>query len=68
MQAILKKLDELPVATLIVVVVGAVVGGIITITNPQTLDFNTYLKDLGILAGGSGLLGLARAHSGKGIK
>lgn len=67
MKALIAILDNAPVAT-ILTVIGAVVGGVVVITHPETLNFSDYIKDLGILAGGSGLLGLARANSGKGTK
>jgi len=63
----MNALDNIPLAS-VITVLGAIVGGVIAIINPDVLSFEDYIKDLGILAGGSGLLGLARANSGKGVK
>lgn len=63
----MNTLDNIPLAS-IITVLGALVGGVLVIVHPETLSFSEYLKDLGLLAGGSGLLGLARANSGKGVK
>lgn len=59
-------LDNTPVATILVVIV-AIVGGVIAIWHPDTLSFSAYCRDLGIAAGGLGVLGVARAQSGKGV-
>lgn len=46
--------------TTLITVVGVVVGGVMTITNPHLLPFTTYLQDLGILGGANGLLAVGR--------
>lgn len=63
----MKTLDAIPLAS-IIAVIGAVVGGVIAIVNPDTLSFQDYCVAVGVLAGGSGVLGYARAQSGKGVK
>lgn len=61
----IQLLDSLPVASILAVIV-AVVGGVVAITNPDALSFSGYCQDVGIAAGGLGVLGVARAQSGKG--
>ncbi len=58
-------LDNVPLAT-ITFLAGVVLVAIAAINNNITLD--EALKDLGALGAGTGLLGVARAASGKGIK
>lgn len=48
------------VISAVVTLVGAIAGGVITITNPGTLPFHTYIQDLGIFAGGNGLVAIGR--------
>lgn len=58
------KLNDLPVATYLVAgltVIVAVVGGIVTITNPATLNFADYLTRLGEFVIATGVLGVGRA-------
>lgn len=49
-------LSAIPVASLIVVIV-AIAGAVVVCVNPQTLDFASYVKYVGIAAG---LLGIGR--------
>ena len=58
-------LDTNPVTTILAVIV-AIVGGVIAVLNPDVLSFSAYCRDLGIAAAGLGVLGIARAQSGKG--
>ena len=47
-----------PVVTILTIVaatVAIVVGGIVTITNPQTLTFHQYVQDIAFMAGALGL-------------
>lgn len=60
-------LDRSRLASLLVVIV-AVVGGVVVVVNPETLSFEDYLRNVGIFAGGVGVLGIARAQSGKGTE
>jgi len=56
-------LDKLPWATLIggiIVLIVAVIGGIITIVNPETLSFSDYVSSLSDLAVGVGLVAVGR--------
>jgi hypothetical protein len=43
------------ILTVLVVVVAVVVGGIVTITNPQSLSFHQYIQDIAFMAGALGL-------------
>lgn len=55
--------DERPWMTICVVAIVfivAVVGGVVVITNPETLSFDQYVTVLTGLAIGSGLLGIGR--------
>ena len=63
----MKFLDELPLASLLGIV-AAVIGGVIVIVSPDTLSWDQYVKSLGFLLGGAGVLGIARAQSGKGVR
>jgi hypothetical protein len=58
-------LDNLPVTTIITVVV-TIVGGVIAVLHPETLSFSEYARDVGIAGGGLGVLGIARSQAGKG--
>jgi hypothetical protein len=60
-------LDNIPLASVLVVIV-AVVGGVIAVVNPDVLSFSNYVRDLGIAAAGLGVLGYARTQAGKGLK
>jgi len=44
------NIGTLPWATLIVVLI-AIVGGVVVITDPSTLSFEEYVKNVGIAAG-----------------
>lgn len=58
-------LDDIPLASVAFVIV-AIAGAIIAIIHPDTLSFSGYVRDIGIAAAGLGVLGIARAQSGKG--
>ncbi len=58
-------LDKIPLASVVFVIV-AIVGGVIATLHPDTLSFSGYVRDVGIAAAGLGVLGIARAQSGKG--
>jgi len=60
-------LDNTPVASVLVVII-AIVGGVVCITNPEGIEaFKQYAVAVGASAGGLGFLGIARAQSGKGV-
>jgi hypothetical protein len=64
----LDRLDGLPVATLIQVTLTllvALVGGVVTIVNPDALGFDEYVQLLVALSVGNGLLGVGRGLSNK---
>lgn len=57
------------IATLLVailVTIGAVVGGVVCIANPDTLSFDQYLSALSKFAIGVGLLGIGRGVAAAG--
>lgn len=43
------------ILTLVVAVIAVVVGGVVTITNPQSLSFHQYIQDIAFMAGAIGL-------------
>ena len=43
------------ILTVVVVAVAVIVGGVVTITNPQSLTFAQYLRDIALLGAGLGL-------------
>lgn len=58
-----KLLNSLPVATLIVAaafLIVTIVGGIVTITNPESLSFDKYVVTVTGVAASAGLLGIGR--------
>lgn len=57
-------LDNVPVATIVSIL--GIIGAIIALCN-GSMDFDEFSKAVGAIVGGSGLLGLARAASGKGL-
>lgn len=61
----MKVLDNLPIATL--VTLAGIVGAIIALIN-NSIDFDQFMVSIGALAGGAGVLGYARAQSGKGTR
>ena len=61
----IEALDNLPVTSILVVIV-AIVGGVIAILHPETLSFTGYAHDVGVSAAGLGVLGIARSQAGKG--
>lgn len=58
-------LDNVPVATLLVI--AGAIGAIIALAN-HSITYEEFMVSIGALSGGSGLLGIARAQSGKGIR
>lgn len=53
-----KIASEKPVVTILTIVaasVAIIVGGIVTITNPQSLSFHQYIQDITFMAGALGL-------------
>lgn len=58
-------LDNLPVSTLLAI--AAVVGGIIALAN-GSIDYQQFLIGIGASTAGIGVLGKARADSGKSTK
>lgn len=57
-------LDNVPVAT--VLAIAACIGAIIALIN-HSIDYQQFMVAIGAAVGGSGLLGLSRAASGKGL-
>ncbi len=56
-------MNDLPVATYIIAgltAIVAVVGGIVTITSPETLSFKEYLDAISAFAIGVGILAVGR--------
>src|SRR5262245_53304698 len=60
-------LDDLPLASVLTVIL-ALVGGVVCIVSPDVLSYDDYLKGMGAVAAGSGVLGIARNQSGRGLK
>ncbi len=58
-------LDNLPIAT-IVTLVG--IAGAIYALIAGSIDFQQFMVSIGALSGGAGVLGIARAQSGKGVR
>ncbi len=58
-------LDQLPLATIITVV--GLVGAVIALIN-KSIDFEQFMISIGALSGGAGVVGIARAQSGKGVR
>ncbi len=57
-------LDNLPIATIVTLV--GIVGAIIALAN-GSIEFQEFMTSIGVLSGGAGVLGYARAQSGKGV-
>lgn len=58
MKALAQLSSDKPVVTILTVLaatVAIVVGGIVTITNPQSLSFHQYVQDIAFMAGALGL-------------
>ena len=56
-------MNDLPIATYLITAlcaIVAVVGGVVTITAPDTLTFNDYLDAVAAFAIGVGILGVGR--------
>jgi hypothetical protein len=67
LKELLAALDKLPVATILVAVITVLVGlvgGIVTVTNPDELAFTDYVTVMTGLAGANGLLGVGRGILG----
>jgi hypothetical protein len=47
--------------------VAAVIGAVIVIVNPDQLSYSEYMKGVAAAIAGAGVLGIARAESGKGL-
>ena len=58
-------LDNLPVATIVTLV--GIVGALIALIN-GSIDFEQFMVSIGALSGGAGVVGIARAQSGKGLR
>ncbi len=58
-------LDQIPLAT--VVAVAGIIGAIIALIN-NSITFEQFMISIGALSGGAGVLGVARAQSGKGVR
>ena len=58
-------LDNLPLGTIITLV--GIVGAIIALAN-GSIDFETFMVAIGANSAGAGVIGIARAQSGKGIR
>ncbi len=58
-------LDQLPLATIITVV--GLVGAVIALIN-NSVTFEQFMVSIGALSGGAGVVGIARAQSGKGVR
>lgn len=61
----MQLLDNAPVATL--AAIAAIVVTVIAYLN-DTISFDDAMQALGISIGGAGILGIARAQSGKGTR
>jgi hypothetical protein len=51
-------IDGKPVVTILTVaaaLIAVIAGGVVTITNPQTLSFHQYVQDVAFMAGALGL-------------
>lgn len=55
-------LDINRLATAVIMVVVVIIGGIVCITDPATLDFESYVRDVAI---GVGALGIAHGIDSK---
>ncbi len=58
-------LDQVPLATIIAV--AGIIGAIIALIN-NSIDFEQFMISIGALSGGAGVVGVARAQSGKGVR
>jgi hypothetical protein len=57
-KALAQLSSDKPVVTILTVVaatVAIIVGGVVTITNPQSLSFHQYVQDIAFMAGALGL-------------
>ena len=63
MKNLTANLNDSPVTTTLIAVafiIIVIVGGVVTIVNPDTLSFDRYITSVGIAAGALGLLGIGR--------
>lgn len=58
-------LDNLPLATIITLV--GIAGAIYALI-AGSIDFQQFMVSIGAVSGGAGVVGIARAQSGKGIR
>ena len=58
-------LDNIPLAT--IVALAGIVGAIIALIN-GSIDFQEFMVSIGAVSGGAGVLGVARAQSGRGVR
>ncbi len=58
-------LDNLPLATIIAV--AGIIGAIIALIN-NSITFEQFMVSIGAVSGGAGVVGVARAQSGKGVR
>lgn len=68
MTPLLALIEKLPVASLLVAVgfvIVAVVGGVVTVTNPKELSFSEYATLVTGMSGAAGLLGIGRGAAAK---
>jgi len=61
----LSFLDDIPLATIISI--AGIIGAIIALVN-KSIDFETFMISIGAVTAGGGVVGVARAQSGKGVK
>ncbi len=58
-------LDNLPMASIITI--AGIIGAVVALIN-NSIDFEQFMISIGALSGGAGIVGVARAQSGKGIR
>ncbi len=58
-------LDNLPLGTIITI--AGIIGAIIALIN-NSITFEQFMLAIGATSGGAGLIGYARAASGKGVR
>lgn len=58
-------LDNLPMASIITI--AGIIGAIVALVN-NSIDFETFMISIGAVTAGSGVVGVARAQSGKGVR
>ncbi len=58
-------LDNVPLATIITI--AGIIGAVIALIN-NSITFEQFMLSIGAVTAGSGVVGVARAQSGKGIR